>query len=78
MCILWLFSLTSSQSVTIPNSVKSIGDSAFLACTVLEVTVPDTVEKVGSYSFTDVKNVKYQGTLEGAPWGAKALNGNAQ
>ena len=66
---------TSLQSVTILDSVKSIEKSAFWGCTVLEVTVPDTVETVGSNSFQNVKNVKYQGTLKDAPWGAKALNG---
>ncbi|MBQ1391976.1 MAG: leucine-rich repeat domain-containing protein, partial [Lachnospiraceae bacterium] len=69
---------TNKQSLEIPNSVTSIRAEAFSACTALEVTVPDTVKEVGSSAFLNVKNVKYQGTLEGAPWGAKALNGNAQ
>ena len=66
---------TSLERVKIPNSVTSIGDDAFYDCTALEVTVPDMVEDVSIDAFKNVKNVKYQGNLGGAPWGAKALNG---
>jgi len=40
-------------SVTIPNSVKSIGDNAFYYGNYLtSVTIPDSVENIGSYAFS--------------------------
>ena len=40
-------------SVTIPNSVTSIGDSAFSGCTGLtSVTIPNSVTSIGSYAFS--------------------------
>ena len=39
-------------SVTIPNSVTSIGDYAFADCTGLtSVTIPDSVTSIGDYAF---------------------------
>ena len=39
-------------SVTIPNSVKSIGQSAFQNCTGLtSVTIPNSVTSIGDYAF---------------------------
>ena len=43
---------TSLTSVTIPDSVTSIGGSAFYGCTSLtSVTIPDSVTSIGSYAF---------------------------
>ncbi len=40
-------------SVTIPNSVTSIGDYAFSRCSSLEsVTIPDSVTSIGDYAFS--------------------------
>ena len=45
LCVLYCTSLTS---VTIPNSVTSIGDEAFHDCTSLtSVTIPNSVTSIG-------------------------------
>lgn len=41
------------NSVTIPDSVTSIGDSAFLHCFYLrQITMPDSVMSIGNYAFS--------------------------
>ena len=43
----------SLQSVTIPNSVKSIGDEAFSGCGSLQsITIPNSVTNIGDYAFS--------------------------
>lgn len=45
-------------SVTIPNSVTSIGDYAFYGCTGLtSVNIPNSVTEIGSYAFTGCTNL---------------------
>jgi hypothetical protein len=47
------FSNNSVTSVVIPNSVTSIGDSAFYACTALtNITIPFSVTSIGVYTFS--------------------------
>ena len=50
---------------TIPNTVTSIGDSAFSGCTSLtSVTIPDSVTKIGDSAFLDcysLTTVSFQG-----------------
>ena len=47
------FSNTGITSVIIPDSVTSIGDSAFSRCSSLtRVTIPDSVTTIGNYAFS--------------------------
>ena len=44
---------TSLTSVTIPNSVTSIGRCAFYGCTSLtSITIPDSVTSIGDEAFS--------------------------
>jgi len=45
------YQCTSLVSVTIPNSVTSIGDSAFFASSLVSVEIPALVASIGSYAF---------------------------
>ena len=68
---------TKLASVTLPNSLKFVGWYAFSDCPALtSVTVPNSVESVDEYAFAGVCNIVYHGSLEGAPWGARSLNGH--
>ena len=66
-------------SVTIPDTVKEIGQIAFKRCKIKSVEIPDSVEKiengafVGCVSLTDIKmseNIKYigSGAFAMTPW----------
>lgn len=48
-------------SVTIPNSITSIGNSAFYGCKITSITIPNSVTSIGSRAFeycTGLKSVK--------------------
>ena len=68
--------MTSLSSLTIPNSVTSIGDFAFSDCkSLMSVTIPNTVTSIGEDAFYSVANIVYNGTVPGSPWGARSMNG---
>ena len=41
---------------------------------ITELTVPDSVETIGYNAFEGISHIYYNGTAEGAPWGAEAIN----
>ncbi len=59
---------TNIISVTIPDSVTSIGDSAFRLCSSLtSVTIPDSVTSIGDEAFyrcNSLANINYLGTID--------------
>ncbi|MDD4020105.1 MAG: leucine-rich repeat domain-containing protein, partial [Kiritimatiellae bacterium] len=58
---------TSLTSITIPDSVTSIGDYAFSNCKSLtSVTIPQHVKKIGSFVFYDcvsLTNILFTGNV---------------
>ncbi len=63
------------KSVTISNTVTNIGESAFSYLDLTSLTVPNSVKTIGDYAFSYVKNVVYNGSASGNPWGALTING---
>ncbi len=48
----------SLRSVTLPNSLKAIGDNAFSGCHALEsITIPDSVVSIGDMAFDDCRSL---------------------
>ena len=65
-------------SVTIPDSVTSIGNSAFYDCTGLtSITIPDSVTHIDDYAFnycTSLTTINFNGTME--QWNAVSKGTN--
>ena len=58
----------TATSFTIPDSVTTIGSSAFLDCDNLtNIVIPDSVTAIGSYAFyycTSLQDIQFTGTVE--------------
>ena len=68
------YECTSLTSITISEGVTEIGAFAFDGCTSLRsITIPSSVIEIGERAFDEIKEVIYQGTASGAPWGAEIL-----
>ncbi len=53
------YNCNNLTSVTIPNTVTSIGNSAFEGCTNLaSITIPNSVKSIGSFAFSRCKKLK--------------------
>ena len=71
------YGCNSLTSITIPNSVTSIGEEAFRNCNSLtSITIPNSVTSIGKNAFfgcTNLKSItikKSAGSIEGQTWGA--------
>ena len=66
----------SLEHLKIPKAVKKIGVNAFAGCTSLkEFVIPKTVKDIGHNAFKGIPLVYYNGSADGAPWGAlKIIN----
>ena len=69
------YDLINVKSVSIPNSVISIGELAFYANSKFLnlLILPSGVTSIGSRAFGGVVNVVYNGTASGSPWGATTV-----
>ena len=63
-------------SVSIPNSVTTIGDYAFARILAAYVDIPQTVTSIGDNAFEGLYYIVYSGTAEGCPWGAQGFADN--
>lgn len=64
---------TLATEVTLPESLTTIDDSAFVNCrAIANLTIPSSVTSVGPFSVDEIQNVTYHGS---AKVQARALNG---
>ncbi|MBR5983233.1 MAG: leucine-rich repeat domain-containing protein [Bacteroidales bacterium] len=65
-----------ATEIIIPNSVTNIGENAFSECKATSsISIPGSVTSIGNNAFKNVRNIIYDGTATGSPWGALTMNG---
>ena len=64
------------KNITLPNTLKTINQSAFSNCSNnnLDIIIPNGVKEIGEFAFYKVPHIHYNGTASGSPWGALAVN----
>lgn len=60
-------------SIDIPNEIDSIAGEAFTNTGITSLNVPNSVSRLYNNAFLNIQKVKYSGTAEGSPWGAKEI-----
>lgn len=64
-------------SITLPQQLKRIGENAFQGCISLQTLyIPDSVNVIEDMAFEELPDVVYNGTAQGAPWGAENIRRN--
>ena len=62
------------HELNLPSTLEYIGERAFAGNNIFSVNVPSSINHIGTDAFKGVTNLLYNGTLDGAPWGADFLN----
>ncbi|MCL1930952.1 MAG: leucine-rich repeat domain-containing protein [Treponema sp.] len=72
--------LGSLTSVTIPNSVTSIGDMAFSGTGLTSVTIPNSVTSIGMFAFScnNLTSVTFQGMISSGNLGGEYYVGGGE
>ena len=74
-----LFYDSNIESITIPDSVKSIGDYAFAHCESLtSINIPDSVKSIGDYAFEWCENLESIEIPESVKWIGKRVFSNCE
>jgi len=64
-----LYNVNNCKSLTLPESLKSIGNSTFRGMTVLqEISIPDAVTEIGAYAFAEDSEMKSVKLSASCPW----------
>ncbi len=64
------------RTFTFPANIAEIGKGAFYNCKFDELSVPQQVTSIGENAFKNIKQIWYDGSATGSPWGAKCVNNN--
>ncbi len=63
-------------TLNIDDEVINIPANAFYQCYgIFSITIPNSVESIGNLAFYCVKNIIYNGSATGSPWGALTFDG---
>lgn len=68
----------SLKELNLPETLEYIGERAFAGNKIFSISVPSTIPFIGKDAFKGVTNILYNGTIQGAPWGAQFLNAHEE